>query len=73
VLRVLTRLSHTNKGSGHVVFVAQTIAPLSEREKAEIIKRAAHMSGLAESAINVEEAQELIKAPSGKIRLVVQC
>lgn len=61
-----------NKSIGRVIFVAQTIAPLSELEKTEIIKRAAHMSGLAESAIKVEESQELIKAPSGKIRLVIE-
>ena len=31
-----------------------------------------HMSGLAEESISVEEAKELIKAPSGKIRLVIE-
>lgn len=30
-----------------------------------------HMSGLAEESISVEEAKELVKAPSGKIRLVI--
>ena len=61
-----------NRKDGHVIFVAQTIAPLSVVEKAEIIKRAAHMSGLAESSIDVEETKELVKAPSGKIRLVIE-
>lgn len=61
-----------NKPAGNVVFVAQTIAQLSSEEKAEIVKRAAHMSGLAEGSISVEEAKELIKAPSGKIRLVIE-
>lgn len=61
-----------NKSTGKVVFVAQTIAQLSPEEKAEIVKRAAHMSGLAEESISVEEAKELVKAPSGKIRLVIE-
>ena len=58
--------------SGQVVFVAQTLSPLSEDERNEIIKRAAHMSGLARTSITVQEAKELVKAPSGKIRLVVE-
>ena len=61
-----------NRSKSSVVFVAQTIAPLSDDEKAEIRKRASHMSGLSPLSIVVEEAQELLKAPSGKIRLVVE-
>ena len=61
-----------NKSTGKVVFVAQTIAQLSPEENVEIVKRAAHMSGLPEGAISVEEAKELVKAPSGKIRLVIE-
>lgn len=57
---------------GQVTFVAQTISPLSGEEKEEIIKRASHMSGLAPFSIRVEEAPDLLKAPSGKIRLVVE-
>ena len=57
---------------GTVTFVAQVIAPLSDSERTEIIKRAAHMSGLAAESILVEEAAELVKAPSGKIRLVIE-
>ena len=30
------------------------------------------MSGLAQASISVQEAKELVKAPSGKIRLVVE-
>ena len=55
-----------------VTFVAQVIAPLSDSERTEIIKRAAHMSGLTSESILVEEATELVKAPSGKIRLVIE-
>ena len=61
-----------NRKKGSVVFVAQTIASLSDDEKAEIRKRASHMSGLSPLSIMVEESQELLKAPSGKIRLVVE-
>ena len=61
-----------NRTNGSVVFVAQTIAPLSEDEKAEIVKRASHMSGLPPLSIAVEESSRLVKAPSGKIRLVVE-
>ena len=60
------------KSVGKVVFVAQTIAPLSNEEKLEIVKRAAHMSGLAETSISVVEANELQKASSGKVRLVIE-
>ena len=61
-----------NRKKGSVVFVAQTVAPLTEDEKTEIRKRASHMSGLSPLSIVVEEAQELLKASSGKIRLVVE-
>lgn len=61
-----------NRAKGRVVFVAQTLASLTGEEKTEIIKRAAHMSGLAVSVISVDESKALVKAPSGKIRLVVE-
>lgn len=57
---------------GTVVFVAQTIDNLSNKERMEIVRRAAHMTGLSEDSIFVEEAKELVKAPSGKIRLVIE-
>ena len=57
---------------GCVVFVAQTTSKLSNEEKNEIIKRASHMSGLSPNSIKVETTDELIKAPSGKIRLVIE-
>ena len=61
-----------DRKQGRVTFVAQTIAPLSVAEKSEIVKRAAHMSGVSSEAIAVEETAELVKAPSGKIRLVME-
>lgn len=61
-----------NKKNGSVAFVAQTLVPLSPEEKTEIVKRAAHMSGLPAVAISVEESEGLVKAPSGKIRLVIE-
>lgn len=70
--RIIAYQIKVNRKNGHVVFVAQTISSLSGSEKVEIIKRAAHMSGLGECSIDVEEAKELVKAPSGKIRLVVE-
>ena len=70
--KIIAYQIRVNKKSGKVVFVAQTLSPLSEDEQHEIIKRAAHMSGLAQASISVQEAKELIKAPSGKIRLVVE-
>lgn len=54
-----------------IVFVAQAINPLTSAEKDAIVKRAAHISGLPESTISVEESNELEKAPSGKIKLVI--
>jgi len=70
--KIIAYQIRVNKKSGKVVFVAQTLSPLGEDEQHEIIKRAAHMSGLAQASISVQEANELVKAPSGKIRLVVE-
>lgn len=70
--KIIAYQIRVNKKSGKVVFVAQTLSPLGEDERNEIIKRAAHMSGLAQASISVQEAKELAKAPSGKIRLVVE-
>ena len=61
-----------NKKTKKVVFVAQTTAPLSEDEKIQISRHAADVAKVPESIISVEEAKELIKAPSGKIRLVIE-
>ncbi len=70
--KIIAYQIRVNRKSGQVVFVAQTLSPLGEDERNEIIKRAAHMSGLARTSITVQEAKELVKAPSGKIRLVVE-
>lgn len=61
-----------NKKNKKVIFVAQTTAPLSESEKIQISRHAADVAKVPESIISVEEAKELIKAPSGKIRLVIE-
>ena len=61
-----------NKKTKKVVFVAQTTAPLSEGEKIQISRHAADVAKVSESIISVEEAKELVKAPSGKIRLVIE-
>ena len=70
--KIIAYQIRVNRNSGLVVFVAQTLSPLDENERKEIIKRAAHMSGLAPASISVQEAKELIKAPSGKIQLVLE-
>lgn len=61
-----------HKKTKEVVFVAQTTAPLSASEKIQISRHAADVAKVPESVISVEEAKELIKAPSGKIRLVIE-
>ena len=55
-----------------VVFAVQTIEPLTDAEKFVMRKQTSEMSGLEIDAISIEEAKELVKAPSGKIRLVVE-
>ena len=69
--KIIAYQIRVNKKSEQVVFVAQTLSPLDEDERNEIIKRASHMSGLVQASITVQESNELVKAPSGKIRLVV--
>ena len=61
-----------NKSIGVVTFVAQTILPLTEAEKGKIRNHAADVASIDASKIIVEEAVELVKAPSGKIRLVLE-
>ena len=61
-----------NRRERRVVFVVQSREPLTDVEKSAMRKQASDMSGLAIDAISIEEAQELVKAPSGKIRLVVE-
>ena len=60
------------KAAGKVTFVAQTLAALSESERNRIRKHAAEVASIDFSFIDVEESSELVKAPSGKIRLVVE-
>ena len=61
-----------NKSIGVVTFVAQTISPLTEAEKVKIKYHAADVASIEATKIRVEEAAELVKAPSGKIRLVLE-
>ena len=61
-----------NKSIGVVTFVAQTILPLTEAEKVKIKCHAADVASIEATKIRVEEAAELVKAPSGKIRLVLE-
>lgn len=61
-----------NKSRGEVKFVAQTISPLAEAEKEKIRRHAADVASIDATKIRVEEAAELVKAPSGKIRLVLE-
>ena len=61
-----------DKCNGVVIFVAQTLAPLTTTEKEQIRKHAADVAAIDYTKIRVEEAAELIKAPSGKIRLVIE-
>lgn len=60
------------KDRRQVVFVAQTLAPLTDAEKVQICAHAADVSHVPMNTFKVEEAAELIKAPSGKIRLVIE-
>lgn len=61
-----------NKKNKKVVFVAQTTAPLFDGERIQISRHAADVAKVPASIISVEEAKELVKAPSGKIRLVIE-
>ena len=61
-----------NRGLQRVVFVAQVLAPLSDDEKISIVRKASHISGMPERSIVVVESSELEKAPSGKIKLVIE-
>lgn len=70
--RIVAYQIRVNKAAGKVAFVAQTLSPLSTAEKAEIVRHATQTSGLSPEAITVVESDELVKAPSGKIRLVIE-
>lgn len=61
-----------DKANGCVAFIAQTLSPLTEAEKVKIQKHAADVASMDANLITVEESLELIKSPSGKIRLVIE-
>ena len=52
--------------------MAQTISSLTDAEKEKIRKHASEVASIDAAKIIVEEAVELVKAPSGKIRLVLE-
>lgn len=61
-----------NKKKGIVTFLAQTLSPLTDGEKVRVQKHAADIASIDYRLIKVEEVSELVKAPSGKIRLVLE-
>ena len=61
-----------NKKKGIVTFLAQTLSPLTDGEKVQVQKHAADIASIDYRLIKVEEVNELVKAPSGKIRLVLE-
>lgn len=61
-----------NKQCKRVVFVAQTTAPLTEEERRRVVLHASDVAKIPQAIIVVEESSELAKAPSGKIRLVIE-
>ena len=69
--KIIAYQLNVEQASKSIVFVAQTISPLTSDERGLIIERAAHISGLPKSTISIEESNDLEKAPSGKIKLVI--
>lgn len=69
--KIIAYQLRVNKKSGTVTFVAQTLMPLTEDEKCQIKRHAAAVAAIDAARIKVEETKELVKATSGKIRLVI--
>lgn len=69
--KIIAHQLKVDKNKGNVTFSAQTLSPLTDGEKLHIQKHAADIASIDYRLINVEEVKELIKAPSGKIRLVI--
>lgn len=55
-----------------IIFVAQTSSALTAEEKRRIKNHAADVASINPDCIEVEESTDLVKAPSGKIRLVIE-
>ncbi len=55
-----------------IIFVAQTSSALTAEEKRRIKSHAADVASINPDCIEVEESTDLVKAPSGKIRLVIE-
>ncbi|MBQ8125617.1 MAG: phenylacetate--CoA ligase family protein [Kiritimatiellae bacterium] len=70
--KIIAYQLRVKKKDGLVTFVAQTTAPLTEAERTQIQRHAADVASISPNQIRVEDAKELVKAPSGKIRLVVK-
>ena len=70
--KVVAYQIRVNRHKKTVTFVVQTVAPLTEMEKKVLTIQSSKMSGLPKSAIRIEESERLVKAPSGKIRLVIE-
>ena len=70
--KVIAYQIRVNKLRKHIVFVVQTSSPLTDDERFTLKKYSAKMSGLKFDSISIEETDKLVKAPSGKIRLVVE-
>lgn len=70
--KIIAHQLRVSKKNGSVTFSAQTLSPLTDEEKLHIQKHAADIASIDYRLINVEEVKELKKAPSGKIRLVVE-
>ena len=70
--KIIAYQLRVNRKVRAVTFVAQTLRLLTESEKEQIRRHAADVAAIEVGCIKIEEAKELVKAPSGKIRLVIE-
>ena len=70
--KIIAYQLRVNKKLRTVTFVAQTLRSLTESEKEQIRRHAADVAAIEVGCIKIQEAKELVKAPSGKIRLVIE-
>ena len=69
--KIIAYQLRVNKSIGKIKFVAQTLSALTGSEKSHICKHAADVASIDPALIEVVETDELVKAKSGKIKLVV--
>lgn len=69
--KIIAYQLRVDKKRKKIIFVAQATALLTDEEKLKISNHAADVAKISPGIISVEEAKELVKAPSGKIRLVI--